>query len=131
VSEEVSNTMVLPLMTLQKFVEADSETRDALKAYLFDEVASAVETGDPYQPKGTIGWDPNVKLGPTGSLRLHLIKLLTSVSHTAKHVCGNMLFAVCADDPHEFAHLCGLGSAAGLLSERGLFAQFQQGMGVS
>ena len=29
-----------------------------------------------------------------------------------------MLFAVCGDDPHEFAELCGLGSAAGLLTER-------------
>ena len=37
-----------------------------------------------------------------------------------------LLFAVCGDDPHEFTHLCGLGSAAGLLSERGLFEMFQQ-----
>ncbi len=37
-----------------------------------------------------------------------------------------MLFAVCADNAEEFTHLCGLGSAAGLLAERGLFGQFQQ-----
>ena len=57
---------------------------------------------------------------------MHLLRLLTSTAHTAKHVAGNMLFAVCAEDAAEFTQLCGLGSAAGLLQERGLLAQFQQ-----
>ena len=46
-----------------------------------------------------------------------------------KKMAGDFLFAVCADDADEFTHVVGLGSAAGLLQERGLFAQFQQAMG--
>ena len=38
----------------------------------------------------------------------------------------NMLFSACGEDPQDFTLLVGLGSAAGLLQEKGLFAQFQQ-----
>ena len=55
-----------------------------------------------------------------------MMKMLTATSFNAKHLAGNLLFALCDDDAEEFAHLCGLGSAAGLLAERGLFAGLQQ-----
>lgn len=127
IAEEVSNRCVLPLLTLQKMAEADAPTRAALKEHIFGDVGSLpMSQADPYQPAGVSGWDPNEKLGASATLRMHLLKLLTSTAHTAKHVAGNMLFAVCGDNAEEFTHLVGLGSAAGLLSERGLFAQFQQ-----
>ena len=129
-SEEAANQLVLPMLTLQKCAEADPATRAALRRHIFAEGLDQPQGVDPYQPAGTLGWDPNATLGAAGSLRMHLLKTLTSTAHTSKHVCGNMLFAVCNDDPHDFAHLCGLGSAAGLLQERGLFAQFQDQMGA-
>ena len=126
--EAAANPLVLPLLTLQKCAEADKATREALKAHIFADVVLMPKNVDPYQPAGTIGWDPNQPLGAEASSRMHLLKLLTATNHTAKHMCGNMLFAVCGEDAHEFTHLCGLGSAAGLLHERGLFAGFQQQM---
>ena len=44
----------------------------------------------------------------------------------ARDSLENLLFAVCEESPKMFVHLCGLGSAAGLLTERGLFGEFQQ-----
>ena len=125
-SEDASNACVLPLLTLQRLVEVDKETRDAFKLKVFGEVIEMQPGPDPYQPLGCLGWDPNVPLGPSGHIRLHLIKMLTSSAAMAKHVCGNLLFAVCEENPKMFVHLCGLGSAAGLLTERGLFGEFQQ-----
>ena len=125
-SEEASNACVLPLLTLQRLIEVDKETRDAFKQKVFGEVIEMQPGPDPYQPLGCLGWDPNVPLGPSGHIRLHLIKMLTSSAAMAKHVCGNLLFAVCEENPKMFVHLCGLGSAAGLLTERGLFGEFQQ-----
>ena len=83
--------------------------------HLFGEVEDLPRNADPYQPAGMHGWDPSSTLGPTASLRMHLLKLLTSTAFNAKHVAGNLLFAACAEDAEEFACLCGLGSAAGLL----------------
>lgn len=125
-TEDDGHQAVLPMLTLQKICEADKAVCAQVKAHIFGEVDSAPRNADPYQPLGVHGWDPNAVLGPSASLRMHLLKLLTSVTHAMKHVGGNLLYAVCSDDPHEFTHLCGLGSAAGLLQERGLFAGFQQ-----
>ena len=129
-SDDSGNATVVPLMVLQKICENDAEARDEIKAHIFGSAVTnrdAHPAGqDPYQPAGTDGWDPNEKLPTDTSLKMLLLKMLTATSFNAKHVTGNMLFAVCNDNAEDFAYLCGLGSAAGLLSERGLFQSFQQ-----
>ena len=129
-TEAAGNATVIPMMVLQKIAEADASACSGMKAHVFGEALrmtrKAAAGHDPYQPAGVDGWDPNDKLAGDASLKMLLMRMLTATAFNAKHVAGNMLFALCGDNAEEFAHLCGLGSAAGLLSERGLFAGLQQ-----
>ena len=59
-------------------------------------------------------------------LRLHLIKCMTSIDYTLKRVVADMLYAAVGEDPRELVRLCGIGSSAGVLQEKGMLAQMQQ-----
>ena len=39
---------------------------------------------------------------------------------------ADFIYAVCTDDPKEVVRLCGLGSSAGLLQEKGMLEAMQQ-----
>ena len=105
-------------MVLQKIAENDEAARTAMKAFVFGDavnIGRKLPGHDPYQPAGIDKWDPNAKLPAGAPLKMLMMKMLTATSFNAKHLAGN-LFALCDDDAEEFAHLCGLGSAAGLLA---------------
>lgn len=128
-TEDAGNGTVVPAMVLQKIAENDEAARTAMKAFVFGDavnIGRKLPGHDPYQPAGIDKWDPNAKLPAGAPLKMLMMKMLTATSFNAKHLAGNLLFALCDDDAEEFAHLCGLGSAAGLLAERGLFAGLQQ-----
>lgn len=125
-TSDEANTVVVPILTLQKLAEHGGDAaRDALKAHLFgDMVQNDINPEDPYQPAGMKGWDPNAKLAADASLVLHLIKAMTSVNYLLKRAVADMFYAVCNEDAQEMVRLTGLGSSAGFLQERDMFAAF-------
>ena len=115
-------------MVLQGIAEHDATAREALKRYIFAPkfLEAELDPKDPYRPAGEpAGFDPNLDLPDEAPLRMWLIKALTSSNYNLKRVVGDMLYAVSGDDSEEFVRLTGLGSAAGLLQERDMFAAFQ------
>jgi len=122
-SEGSDNDAVLPCVAMQQLCEFDKETAAQVKAHIFpSEVYGAME-GNKFDDNK---FDPNKPLPEDASIRLHLIKLLTSTDYTIKRVVGDCLFAICAEDPREMVRLCGLGSSAGVMQEKGMLAQMQQ-----
>jgi len=114
---------VVLLVTLQQICEVDPASAAQVKARLFPaEVYEAME-GKKFDDNK---FDPNKPLPADASLRLHVIKLMTSIDYTLKRVVGDFVYAVVGEDPRELIRLCGIGSSAGVLQERGMLAQMQQ-----
>ena len=130
-AEDAAKECVLPLIILQRMADANIEMRQALKERIFTKAVLEADYGsadrDPYNPAGQEGrWDPNAPIDADTPLSLVLIKQLTCMNDMLNMMTRNMLFSACGEDPQDFTLLVGLGSAAGLLQEKGLFAQFQQ-----
>ncbi len=127
----VCNEPLVPCHVLQTLVEADDASRAALKLHLFEDVIDDdADAEDPYRPVGEAkGYDPTRPIAPGAPVRCYLVKALTSSNYNLKTTVGNFLYALCDEGDgkaaEEFVRLCGLGSAAGLLQERNLFAAFQ------
>ena len=125
------NEPLVPCHVLQGVCEADDGSRKALKLLLFDDVIDdEPDADDPYRPVGEAkGYDPTRPIAPGAPVRCYLVKALTSSNYNLKTTVGNFLYALCDEGDgkaaEEFVRLCGLGSAAGLLQERNLFAAFQ------
>ena len=84
------------------------------------------DAADPYRPAGEpAGYDPNAPLPPGAPLRKHLVKMLCSSNAHLHRACGEAVLAMCGGDTDDFVRLVGLGSAAGLLQQRDMFATFQ------
>jgi hypothetical protein len=123
---EHANAPVLPLLVLHKIAEADESAREALKRHIFGEVLE-MEADDPYKPLGADpDFNPNHAMPPDAPLRLLLVKQLTDLGPMINPLVGKLLWSVCAEDSKEFTRLCGLGSAAAVLQEKGALAQMQQ-----
>ena len=115
------------MLVLKGVCEADAAAADAVRGRVFADVLEAPrDAADPYRPAGEpAGYDPNAPLPPGAPLRRHLVKLLCASNDRLKRACGDCLLAACGGDAAELVRLAGLGSAAGLLQERDLFAGFQ------
>ena len=107
----------LPCVALTKVCEQDAASRRQVLDALFP-------------PEEEAGFDAATfradrPLPAGASLRMHLVKSLTSTHYVLKRVVGDMIWAACDGDAREVVRLCGLGSAAGVLQEKGMLAQMQ------
>ena len=124
------NAPVLLLLTLQKISATDAALCTAVRAALFPPDWLSFEftkERDPYRPPCMEpNWDPNTPLPIGAPVHLRLVQRLTCTNHTLKTVVGDLLYTLSGEDAGELVRLVGLGSAAGWLSERGMFSAFQQ-----
>ena len=127
------NEPLVPCVVLQRLCAADDAARAALKLHLFEDVIDdEADADDPYRPVGEAkGYDPTRPIAPAAPVRCHVVKALTSSNYSLKTAVGNFVYALCdagegdGKAAEEVVRLCGLGSSAGLLQERNLFAAFQ------
>jgi len=119
---------VVPLVTLTKLCGLDASVATEIKDKLFPAEYQNASSGPMEDGKFDDNkFNPNDKLPADAALQWHLIKAMTSTHYTLKRVVADFIYAACEEDPKEVVRLCGLGSSAGLLQEKGMLEAMQQG----